>query len=108
MQCLEFVLMVDAHGGLGDAHIERLTDKTPRCRVATLFHLKVAVTVQFCGDPTGTLWHTVGKWLEHRLFGLDKAFQWWRACGAVNAVTGVLHHPVHQLLIGVREIAELA
>ena len=44
---------------------------------------------------------------EQRLLGVDEALE--RRCsgGAVNAIAGIAHHPVHQLLVGIGEIAEL-
>ena len=60
MNGLEFVLLVDAYGGLAEAHVEVLAHQAPRRRVATLVHLQVAVAVQLGADPAGTLRHAVG------------------------------------------------
>ena len=108
MNGLEFVLLVEAYGGLAETHVKGLAHQAPRRGVATRVHLQVAVAVQLGADPAGTLRLAAGQGVKHRPLGLDKTLQRWRTCGAVDAVTRLLHDPDHQLLVGVGKIAELA
>lgn len=47
------VLVIQAHGGLGQAYVQLFAHQGVRCRVALLMNLYMAITVQLGGGPGG-------------------------------------------------------